>query len=207
MLLKLKEMPKDGALKQPGSEVTSSGEGGVSRGSLCPELMAVQEGVGVATSLAWRVLYTTLQGLNKCGNLLRKGLSGPPLVLRSEDLWDKTSIHHQLRHGPVNSHPNGNRTQQDRVVVSIPSRQPCSPGAAKGRAGPQGGVGGRGGEGCSLFLSRPKAPSTLRESEPDGPLEFQTPSLRDSKAGALHGLGRSMFGDQAGGLRGGQDTP
>lgn len=186
-------MPKDGALKQPGSEVTSGGEGGVSRGSLCPELMAVQEGVGVATSLAWRALYTTLQGPNKCGNLLRKGLSGPPLALRSEDLWDKTSIHHEPCRGPVNSHPNGNRTQQDSVAASLPSRQPCSPGAAKGRAGPQGGVGGgRGGEGCSLFPSRPEAPRTLRESEPDGPWNSRPPPSGTPRLGhcmALAGPG------------------
>lgn len=184
MLLKLKEMPKDGALKQPGSEVTSGGEGGVSRGSLCPELVAVQEGVGVATSLAWRALYTTLQGPNKCGNLLRKGLSGPPLALRSEDLWDKTSIHHELCRGPVNSHPNGNRTQQDSVAASLPSRQPCSPGAAKGRAGPQGGVGGEG-EGRAAPLS----PVVLKPPVRYGNQSQMAPGIPDPLPQGLQGWG------------------
>lgn len=40
-----------------------------------------------------RAVYTTFQGLNKRRNLPRKGLSGPPLAPRSQDLWDKASIH------------------------------------------------------------------------------------------------------------------
>ena len=199
-------MPKDGDLKQPGSEVTSGGEGGVSRGGLCPELMAVQEGVGVATSVAWRALYTTLQGLNKCSNLLRKGLSGPPLALRSEDLWDKTSIHHQLCHGPVNSHPNGNRTQQDSVAASLPSTQPCSPGAAKGRAGPQGrGRKARGG--LFPFPQLSRSSRTLRESEPDGPWNSRPPPSGTPRLGHCTALAGPGLETKQVDSWGGQDMP
>lgn len=71
-----KKMPEEGDLNQVGSDVTSGEASGGSRGSPHLERMAVQEEPDVVTILGWLAMYTTLQGLNKCSNLLRKGLSG-----------------------------------------------------------------------------------------------------------------------------------
>lgn len=114
----------------------------------------------MATSSAWRVLYTNLQGLNKCSNLLRKDLSGPPPALRSEDLWDKASIHLLPRHVPVNSYLNGNRIQQDNVaVLSLGSEEE---GGLQGRGG---GGGGGGHSFLPLVVPQPCESPSLTASE------------------------------------------